>query len=139
MQNNKTNKESPNKREIRTPTRYNDFDTTAVPGQRRSKEETNDKPSYNGGKDKPSPQPKTGGHSMIKNSTKLQKERKKEGLDTHTDSVCESVITFYPEWYGKLSDLNEWSTKQGGTAFQKSNDNTLTAKLDKNLTVNCCE
>ena len=87
MQNNKTNKESPNKREIRTPTRYNDFDTTAVPGQRRPKEETNDKPSYNGGKDTPSPQPKTGGHSMIKNSTKLQKERMKEGLDTHAVSV----------------------------------------------------
>ena len=50
--------------------------------------------------------------------------------------MCDSVITFYPEWNGKLSDLNEWSTKQGGTAFQKSNDNTLTAKLDKNLTVN---
>ena len=50
--------------------------------------------------------------------------------------MCDSVITFYPEWKGKLSDLNEWSTKQGGTAFQKSNDNTLTAKLDKNLTVN---
>ena len=65
---------------------------------------------------------------MIKNSTKLQKERQNEGLDTHADSVCDSVITFYPEWNGKLSDLNEWSTNQGGTAFQKSNDNTLTAK-----------
>ena len=41
-----------------------------------------------------------------------------------------------PEWNGKLDDLNEWSTNQGGTTFKKSNDNTLTAKLDKNLTVN---
>ena len=132
MQNNKTNNKSPNKRETRTPTRYNNFDTTAVPGQRRPKEETNDKPSYNGGKDKPSPQPKTGGHSMIKNSTKLQKERKKEGLDTHADSVCDSVITFYPEWNGKLSDLSEWSTNQGGTTFVLPSKNQMTTRSQRN-------
>ena len=73
---------------------------------------------------------------MKKPMTNLQKERKKSGLDTHADSVSESNITFYPEWNGKLADLNAWSTNQGGTTFKKSNDNTLTAKLDKNLTVN---
>ena len=73
---------------------------------------------------------------MKKAMTHLQKTRKKTGLDTNADSVCESSITFYPEWNGKLADLNEWSTLQGGTTFKKSNDNTLTAKIDKNLTVN---
>jgi hypothetical protein len=72
---------------------------------------------------------------MKKPMTNLQKERKKSGYDTHADSICESNITLYPEWNGKLADLNAWSTNQG-TTFKKSNDNTLTAKLDKNLTVN---
>ena len=48
---------------------------------------------------------------MTKNKTKLQKARTKAGLDTHADSVCDSVITFYPKWVGKLSDLNDWSIK----------------------------
>ncbi len=84
-----------------------------------------------GGKGKSSPQPKTGGHSMKKSMTNLQKIRKKSGLDTHADSICESSITFYPEWNGKPTSMNG-----PPTTFKKSNDNTLTAKIDKNLTVN---
>jgi hypothetical protein len=141
-----TTSKSP-KRARRTPTKYDTDDTDAVPGQCRSEVESNQKSlsqggkvtaksSQKGGKVKSSPQLKTGGHSMKKAMTHLQKTRKKTGLDTNADSVCESSITFYPEWNGKLADLNEWSTLQGGTTFKKSNDNTLTAKIDKNLTVN---
>jgi hypothetical protein len=66
------------------------------------------------------------GYEITGGQTANQKKRAKIGLNPNADIICESGTTIYPQWNGKISELQAWiQTTQGGSAFHKTNTNSL--------------
>ena len=80
--------------------------------------------------------PNDGYRLKINNQTKSQKGKTHSGQDPYEDIISFAGITFYPQWKGSITNLQDWiMSAQGGSKFHLVNTNSMMSRLG-NLSIN---
>jgi hypothetical protein len=71
-----------------------------------------------------------GGFSLMNNQTKTQKSKTKNGQNPFADIVCFAGRTFYPQWKGSITELQNWlMTNHGSSKFHTVNTNSIMSRV----------